>query len=89
MEVDNMERKIEGGLRTRTQFGVAHTFGNILRRIAPVHSSIFEEGIASGMLMNKFLPYEATETYRRIKAELDREKAKSLVEAHVQFFGAF
>ena len=84
-----METRIEGGLRTGTQFGFTRVIGNVLRRVALVRFSIFEEGIASGMFTSRFFPYEASETYRKMKVELDREKAKSMVEAHVQFFGAF
>jgi hypothetical protein len=84
-----MEIQIKGGLRTRTQFGLVKTIGNLLRAVAPFRFGPTEVCISSGMFVSGFLPYEASETYRRIKVKLDRDKAKAMVEAHVQFFGAF
>lgn len=56
------------------------TFGVVLRRIASVRLPNLRESISVDMFTSEYLPYEASETYRRILTEFDCRRAERLVE---------
>ena len=60
------------------------TFGVVLRRIASVRFPNLREGLSVDMLTSEYLPYEASETYRRILSEFDCRRAETLVETQRQ-----
>ena len=70
-----MKTEYKGGLRTGAQFGLIKNLGTILRRVASIHSDVFHEGIAAGMFTAEYLPYQASESYRTIKTELECKRS--------------
>jgi len=71
-----MQTKLKGGLRTRAQFGLVKNLGTIFRRVTAIRLGVFREGIASGMFTTDCLPYEASESYRAIKTELECKRSE-------------
>jgi len=63
---------------------VLTTFGAVLRRIASVRLPNLSEGISVDMFKSEYLPYEASETYRKILTEFDCRRTETLVETHRQ-----
>ncbi len=75
-----MKIEFKGGLRTRAQFGLVKSLGTILRRVTAIHLDVFREGIAAGMFTAEYLPYEASESYRAIKTELECKRSEAQVD---------
>lgn len=71
-------------MRGGKEYTAPATFGDVLRRIASVRLPNLREGISVDMLTSEYLPYEASETYRRILAEFDCRRAETLVETQRQ-----
>lgn len=76
-----MKREFKGGLRTRAPFGLFKNLGTIFGRVTAIRLGVFHEGIAAGMLAAEYLPYEASETYRTIKTELECKRSKVQLDA--------
>jgi hypothetical protein len=76
-----MEIKYRRGLRTRTQFGLVKNLGTMFRRVTAIRLDVFHERIPAGMFVAGHLPYEASETYRKIKTEFENRHSIALVEA--------
>ena len=76
----------KGGLIGKAQLGLLKNLSTLARRVAVLHVNLFREGIAIGMFTAKYLPYEASQTYRAIKAEFEYQRSKALVEAHTQTY---
>ena len=74
----------KGGLIAKAQVGLIQNLNAIARRVSALRVNAFQEGIAMGMFTAKYLPYEASQTYRTIKAEFEYQRSKALVEAHLQ-----
>jgi hypothetical protein len=72
------------GIRGGNGYAAHTTFGGILRRIASVRLPDLKESLSVDMLKSEYLPYEASETYRRILTEFDCKRAETLVETQRQ-----
>jgi len=68
------------GIRGGKGYAAFATFGVVLRRIASVRLPNLREGISVDMLTSEYLPYEASETCRRILTEFDCRRAETIVE---------
>ena len=75
-----------GGLIAKAQFGLLKNLNMLAKRVFTLRVNVFHEGIAIGMFTAKYLPYEASQTYRTIKAEFEYQRSKALVEAHTQTY---
>lgn len=73
--------KYKGGLRATAQFGLVKNLGTIFRRVTAIRLDVFREGISAGMFVAECLPYEASETYRKIKTEFENRRSIAFVEA--------
>jgi len=71
-----VKTEFKGGLRTRAQFGLVKNLETILRRVTAIRLNVFSEGIAAGMFAAEYLPYEASESYRAIKTELECKRSE-------------
>jgi len=79
-----MEIKIKGGLRTRREFGFVKSLETIFKRVTAIRLDVLHEGIPAGLFVAEFLPYEASETYRTIKTEFERNRIKAMIEVRKQ-----
>jgi hypothetical protein len=71
----------KGGLRARAQIGLIKNLGVIAKKMSAVSVNGFHGGIDVGMFTAEYLPYQASETYRTIKTELECQRSRALVEA--------
>ena len=76
----------KGGLIAKAQIGLFKNLNAVARRASALHMNIFPESIAIGMFTSEYLPYEASQTYRTIKTELEYRRSNSLVEARSQTY---
>jgi hypothetical protein len=79
-----MQIRFKGGLRTRTEFGLVKPLETALRRITAIRLDVFREGIPAGLFSAGYLPYEASETYRTIKTEFERNRLNAMMEVRKQ-----
>jgi len=79
-----MEIKIKGGLRTRTEFRFVKPLEAIFKRVTAIRLDVLHEGIPAGLFVAECLPYEASETYRTIKTEFERNRTKAMIEVRKQ-----
>jgi hypothetical protein len=82
----NLGITYKGGLIAKAQTGFIKNLNAIARRVSALRVGAFEERIAIGMITAEYLPYEASQTYRSIKSELEYQRSKALVEAHSQTY---
>jgi len=75
---------LKGGLIAKAQFGLSKNLNAMMRRVSVLRVNTFHEGIGIGMFTARHLPYEASKTYRTIKAEFEYQRSRALVEAHLQ-----
>lgn len=76
----------KGGLIAKAQLGLLKNLDTLARRVFTLRMNMFREGIAIGMFTAKYLPYEASQTYRTIKSEFEYQRSRALVEAHSQTY---
>jgi len=76
--------KFRLGMRDGKGYAALATFGVVLKRIASFRLPNLREGISVDMLRSEYLPYEASETYRRILIEFDCRRAETMVETQRQ-----
>ena len=79
-----MEIKFRGGLRTRAEFGLVKPLETVFRRIAAIRLDVLRDGIPAGLFAAGCLPYEASETYRTIKTEFERNRLNAMIEVRKQ-----
>jgi len=78
------------GMRGGKGYAALATFGAVLRRIASeVRLPNLSESISVDMFTSEYLPYEASETYRKILTEFDCKRAETLVETQRQLLRGF
>lgn len=76
----------------RSRLGVQKVIGNtglavvsgVLRRVTSIRLPSLRESISVDMLTSAYLPYEASQTYRRIMAEFDCMRTQAVVETQRQ-----
>jgi len=71
---------VQKGIR---YIGLAAVSG-VLRRVTSIHLPSLRESISIDMFTSDYLPYKASQTYRRIMTEFDCTRALAVVEAHRQ-----
>ena len=81
-----MEIRYKGGLIAKAQVGLIKSLNAMVRKVSALYVNTIHEGITIGMFTAKYLPYEASQTYRSIKSELEYQRSKALVEAHSQTY---
>lgn len=78
------------GIRSRlgVQKGIGYTglaaVSGVLRRVTSIRLPSFRESISVDMLKSEYLPYEASQTYRRIMIEFDCTRTMAMVETQKQ-----
>ena len=75
---------LKGGLIAKVQIGLSKNVNAIVERVSALRVNTFNEGIGIGMFTARYLPYEASQTYRTIKAEFEYQRSRALVEARLQ-----
>ena len=76
----------KGGLIAKAQIGLSKNLNVIMRKVSALRVNAFRDGIMIGMFTAGYLPYEASQTYRAIKAEFEQQRSKAVVEAHTQTY---
>jgi hypothetical protein len=78
------------GIRSRlgVQNGIGYTglaaVSGVLRRVTSIRLPTLRESISVDMLTSDYLPYEASQTYRKIMIEFDCTRARAIVETQRQ-----
>ena len=75
---------LKGGLMAKAQLGLSKNLNAMMSRLSALRVNTFHESIAIGMFTSQYLPYEASQTYRTIKAEFEYQRSRALVEVHLQ-----
>jgi hypothetical protein len=72
------------GVQRGIRFEGLSVISGVLRKVASIRLPILREGISVDMLKADYLPYKASQTYRKIMTEFDRERALAVFETHRQ-----
>ncbi len=74
------------GLIAKAQLGLTQNLNALVKKVNALRVNTFHECISIGMFRAEYLPYEASKTYRKAKAEFEQQRSKAIVEAHTQTY---
>lgn len=76
--------RIRLGMRGGNGFSALKTLTVAMKRIASIRLPDMKESVSVGMFTSEYLPYEASETYRKIMIEFNNTRSETLVETQRQ-----
>jgi len=79
-----MQRRLRMDLNVKSLYGFTENLRTIFRSISGIKLGMSQDKIPIDMFTNRYLPYEASKTYKIIVTEFQLNRMKAIVEAHRQ-----